>query len=46
MEDKVFWDLLEDACEMGKFIVAVPNSAASANIVGKIELGRDGSERV
>ncbi|MDQ3649760.1 MAG: hypothetical protein M3458_05655 [Acidobacteriota bacterium] len=46
MEDKVFWDLLEDACEMGKFIVAVPNSAASANIVGKIELGRDGNERV
>ncbi len=46
MEDTVFWKLLEGACEMGKFIVAVPNSAASANLVGKVELGRDGGERV
>lgn len=46
MEARIFWELLEDACEMGKFVVAVPNSAASANIVGKIEVGRDGSERV
>jgi len=46
MEATLFWNLLEDACEMGKFIVAVPNSAASANIVGKMELGHDGDEKV
>ncbi len=46
MEATLFWSLLEDACEMGKFIVAVPNSAASANIVGKMELGHDGDEKV
>ncbi|MDQ3684619.1 MAG: hypothetical protein M3430_03345 [Acidobacteriota bacterium] len=46
MEATLFWNLLEDACEMGKFIVAVPNGAASANIVGKMELGRDGGEKV
>ncbi len=46
MEHTLFWSLLEDACEMGKFIVAVPNSAASANIVGKVELGDDGGEKV
>ncbi|HVF26658.1 MAG TPA: hypothetical protein VM943_00365 [Pyrinomonadaceae bacterium] len=46
MEAALFWSLLEDACEMGKFIVAVPNSAASANIVGKIELGDDDGEKV
>ncbi len=46
MDATIFWDLLEQACEMGKFVAAVPNSAASANIVGKLRLGKDGDERV
>lgn len=46
MEATLFWNLLGDACEMGKFIVAVPNSAASANIVGKMELGDNDGEKV
>ena len=46
MDETVFWELLGRACEMGKFVVAVPNSAASANIVGRIQLGYDGEQRV
>ena len=46
MEEEVFWSLLEQACQMGRFVAAVPNSAASANIVGELEPGRDGDERV
>lgn len=46
MDATIFWELLEHACEMGKFVAAVPNGAASANIVGKLRLGYDGDERV
>jgi len=46
MEEQVFWSLLERVCRMGKFVTAVPNSAASANIVGEMEPGFDGGERV
>lgn len=46
MEETVFWELLEGACDIGKFVVAAPNSAASANIVGKLRLGFDGGQRV
>ena len=46
MDATIFWELLEQACEMGKFVAAIPNSAASANIVGKLRLGKDGDERV
>jgi hypothetical protein len=31
---------------MGRFVAAVPNAAASANIVGRLELGFDGDEQV
>lgn len=31
---------------MGRFMLTVPNPAASANIVGKLEIGSDGDERV
>lgn len=34
------------ACRMGRFVAAVPNAAASANIVGKLEIGKDGGETV
>lgn len=46
MDAEVFWNLLEEACRMGRFMAAVPNPAASANIVGKLEVGADGDERV
>ncbi len=46
MEEKVFWELLDAACRMGRFVAAVPNAAASANIVGKLEVGEDGGETV
>lgn len=46
MEAEVFWDLVEGACRMGRFVAAVPNAAASANIVGRLETGYDGDERV
>ena len=32
-----FWEVLDEILSFGEFVVAVPNSAASANIVGKIE---------
>ena len=36
--------MLDEILAFGEFIVAVPNAAASANIVGKISIGRDGRE--
>ncbi|HEX8474197.1 MAG TPA: hypothetical protein VF666_09210 [Pyrinomonadaceae bacterium] len=46
MEAEIFWDLVEAASKMGRFVAAVPNAAASANIVGRLELGFDGDEQV
>lgn len=46
MEDKIFWELMGAACRMGRFVAAVPNAAASANIVGRLEVGKDGGETV
>lgn len=46
MDETTFWKALEEIFEFGEFVVAIPNSAASANIVGKISIGRDGKERV
>ena len=46
MDAEVFWTLLGEACRMGRFVAAVPNAGASANIVGKLELGQDGGQPV
>lgn len=46
MEADVFWEVLDEILDFGEIIVAVPNVGASANIVGKISIGRDGRERV
>ncbi|HEV2761686.1 MAG TPA: hypothetical protein VGV38_01730 [Pyrinomonadaceae bacterium] len=46
MDAEVFWTLLGEACRMGRFVATVPNVGASANIVGKLELGEDGGEKV
>lgn len=46
MDKETFWKTLDDILSFGEFIVAVPNAAASANIVGSISIGKDGNERV
>ncbi|MGI8669769.1 MAG: hypothetical protein ACR2J3_07960 [Aridibacter sp.] len=46
MDEAIFWQVLDEILNFGEFIVAVPNSAASANIVRKISIGKDGRERV
>jgi len=46
VDETIFWKALDEILDFGEFVVAVPNSAASANIVGKISVGRDGKERV
>ncbi len=46
MDKDTFWKALDDILNFGEFVVAVPNAAVSANIVGSISIGRDGNERV
>ncbi len=46
MDEATFWEILDEILNFGEFIVAVPNVGASANIVGKISIGRDGREKV
>ncbi len=46
LTEKRFWKLMADIGEMGKFIVAVPNQGASANIVGKFSVEFEGTENV
>lgn len=46
MDEAAFWKILDKILSFGEFIVAVPNAAASANIVGKISIGKDGIEKV
>ena len=46
MDEDTFWEILEEILDFGEFIVAVANEAASANIVGRISVGRDGREKV
>lgn len=46
MDEKRFWQILDEILGFGEFVVAVPNRAASANIVGRISVGRDGRETV
>lgn len=46
MNKDIFWNILGDILNFGEFIIAIPNAAVSANIVGKISVGRDGREIV
>ncbi len=46
MNEETFWRVLNAICDLGDFIAAVPNSTASANIVGQLRPGRDGGEKV
>lgn len=46
MNEAIFWNILEEILGFGEFIIAVPNSAASANIVGKLSVAHDSKEKV
>jgi hypothetical protein len=46
VNENTFWEILDEILNFGEFVVAVPNGAASANIVGKISIGKDGREIV
>jgi len=46
MEELVCWNVIGEILEMGKFIAAVGSAGSSANIVGKLKVGRDGPETV
>ena len=46
MDADLFWTLLDDLSGLGKLVAAVPSDGASANLVGRLRLGRDGGERV
>jgi hypothetical protein len=46
MDAGLFWMLIEDICKLGEFIASTGTGAVSANIVGKFQLGYDGSECV
>jgi putative heme iron utilization protein len=46
VKEDVFWEILDEILGFGEFVAAVPNEGASANIVGKISIGKDGREKV
>jgi hypothetical protein len=46
MEDKLFWRVVADICQIGEFIAATGADGASANIVGEFRVSYDGSENV
>jgi hypothetical protein len=46
MDAELFWRLIADICKLGEFIAATGTGGASANIVGKFQVGHDGFENV
>ena len=46
MDAKLFWQLLEDVCELGEFIAAIETNGAEINIVGSFHVVHDGIEMV
>ena len=46
MDAKLFWQLLEDVCELGEFIAAIETKGAEINIVGRFQVAHDGFEMV
>ena len=44
MDAKLFWQLLEDVCQLGDFIAAVETKGAEINIVGRLRVSYDGPE--
>ena len=46
MDVRVFWQLLEDICQLGEFIAAIETNGAEINIVGRFHVAYDGFENV
>ncbi|HEU0292256.1 MAG TPA: hypothetical protein VFR47_05945 [Anaerolineales bacterium] len=46
MDAKLFWQLIEDICQLGEFIAATETKGAESNIVGKFQVAFDGHEMV
>jgi hypothetical protein len=46
MDAELFWDLLEDICQLGEFIAAIETTGAEINIVGRFQVADDGFENV
>jgi hypothetical protein len=44
MDTKLFWQLLEDVCQLGEFIAAIEIKGASIDIVGTLRVVYDGPE--
>jgi hypothetical protein len=46
MDAGLFWQLVADICKLGEFIASTGTGGVSANIVGRFQVGYDGSESV
>ena len=46
MDTKLFWQLLEDICQLGGFIAGMETKGAEINIVGTFQVAYDGLEHV
>ncbi len=46
MDQSLFWQLLEDVCQLGEFIAAIETQGAEINIVGTFGVVHDGIEMV
>ena len=46
MDTKLFWQLIEDICQLGEFIAGTETNGAESNIVGKFQVAYDGFENV
>ena len=46
MDANLFWQLLEDICQLGEFIAGIETKGAESNIVGRFQVAYDGFENV
>lgn len=46
MNTKLFWQLMEDICQLGEFIAAIETKGAEINVVGTFRVIYDGIELV
>lgn len=46
MEAKPFWQLLDDVCKLGEFVVGIDTMGVEINLVGEFQVAYDGVEMV
>lgn len=46
MDPKLFWQLLEDICQLGDFVTGIEAKGAEINLVGTFQVAFDGHEQV